>query len=68
MATTPGKCDPQYGYLFWITDAGYAMRGYGGQHVCVIPDQQRDIVTQATPTSRPMAYFDLLNYINHGAG
>ena len=65
MATTPGKCDPQYGFLFWITDDGYGMRGYGGQHVYVVPGQQRVIVTQATPTSRPMAYFDLLYFINH---
>ena len=63
-ATTPGKCDPQYGFLFWINPDGFSMSGYGGQHVYVIPDQQRVIVTQATPTSRPMAYFDLLAFLS----
>lgn len=65
-ATTPGKCDPRYGLLFWINPDGFSMRGYSGQHVYVIPDQQRVIVTQATPTSRPMAYFDLLAFLSPG--
>lgn len=40
------------------------MRGYGGQHVYVLPKAERVIVTQATPTSRPMPYFELLDFIN----
>lgn len=63
-AISPSKTDPGYGFLFWLTEDGYGMRGYGGQHVYVLPKAERVIVTQATPTSRPMPYFELLDFIN----
>ena len=62
QAVSPQKCNPNYGFLWWIWEGRYGCRGYGGQSITVIPDENAVIVTQATPTDRGMGYFDVVEY------
>ena len=62
QAVSPLKCNPNYGFLWWILDEGYGCRGYGGQTITVIPNENAVIVTQATPTSRGLGYTDVVAY------
>lgn len=62
QAVSPQKCNPGYGFLWWILEGGYGCRGYGGQSITVIPDENAVIVTQAAPTDRGMGYFDVVEY------
>lgn len=62
QAISPLKCNPNYGFLWWIWGEQYGCRGYGGQSITVIPDKAAVIVTQATPTERGMGYFDVIEY------
>ena len=59
---TPQKCNPNYGFLWWLWDGSYGCRGYGGQSITVIPDKNAVIVTQATPTDRGMGYLDVVEF------
>ncbi len=52
--------NPNYGYLFWLGEDWYACRGYGGQRIHMFPEENMVVITQATPTSRGMAYDDLI--------
>ena len=61
-AVTPLKCNGGYGLLWWLGDDWHGCRGYGGQSITVIPDKNAVIVTQATPTSRGMGYFDVVDF------
>ncbi len=61
-AITPGVSTSNYGFLFWIEEDNYAMKGYGGQNVVVFPKLGKIVVTQATPTSRPLIYPDLVRF------
>ncbi|MDE7283937.1 MAG: beta-lactamase family protein [Lachnospiraceae bacterium] len=62
QAVSPLKCNPNYGFLWWVWGERYGCRGYGGQSITVIPDENAVIVTQATPTDRGMVYLDLVEY------
>lgn len=62
QAVSPLKCNPNYGFLWWVWGERYGCRGYGGQSITVIPDEKAVIVTQATPTDRGMGYFDVVEY------
>ncbi|MDE6635252.1 MAG: beta-lactamase family protein [Lachnospiraceae bacterium] len=62
QALLPLKCNPNYGFLWWIWEGRYGCLGYGGQSITVFPDDNAVIVTQATPTDRGMAYFDVVEY------
>lgn len=62
MAVSPMKCNPNYGFLWWIWGEQYGCRGYGGQGITVIPNDNAVIVTQATPTDRGTRYFDVIEY------
>lgn len=60
QATTPSKCNPGYGFLWWVGEDWYGCRGYGGQSITVLPRKRAVIITQATPTARGMAYDDVI--------
>ena len=60
QATAPSKCNPGYGFLWWVGKKWYGCRGYGGQNITVFPYKKVVIVTQATPTARGMAYDDVI--------
>lgn len=62
QAVAPSKCNPNYGFLWWVWGEQYGCRGYGGQSITVIPDEDAVIVTQATPTDRGMGYDDVVDY------
>ena len=59
-ALTPSAADPGYGFLFWLGEGWYACRGYGGQRIHVFPEKRLITVMQATPSSRGMAYDDVI--------
>lgn len=61
-ALIPSAADPGYGFLFWLGDGWYACRGYGGQRIHVFPKKRLIAVMQATPSSRGMAYDDVIWY------
>lgn len=58
-AISPSPQNSGYGYLWWLGEGWYGCRGYGGQAVTVFPEQNKIVVTQATATSRPLAYEDI---------
>ena len=58
-AISPSLQNSGYGYLWWLGEGWYGCRGYGGQSVTVFPEQNKIVVTQATATSRPLAYEDI---------
>ncbi len=58
-AVSPSPQNFNYGYLWWLGEGWYGCRGYGGQAVTVFPEQNKIVVTQATATSRPLAYDDI---------
>ena len=58
-AVSPSPQNSNYGYLWWLGEGWYGCRGYGGQTVTVFPEQNKIVVTQATATSRPLAYEDI---------
>lgn len=58
-AISPSPQNSNYGYLWWLGQDWYGCRGYGGQAVTVFPEQNKIVVTQATATSRPLAYEDI---------
>lgn len=60
QAVAPLKCNSGYGMLWWRGDNWYGCKGFGGQSITVVPDKNAVIVTQATPTSRGMGYFDVI--------
>lgn len=62
QALAPLKCNPNYGFLWWIWGEQYGCRGYGGQSITVMPKENGVIVTQATPTPRGTRYFDVVEY------
>ncbi|MBD5468796.1 MAG: serine hydrolase [Lachnospiraceae bacterium] len=62
QAVAASKCNEGYGYLWWRSDDRYGCRGFGGQSITVVPEKRAVVVTQATPTARGMAYFDLVEY------
>lgn len=62
QAVSPLKCNPNYGFLWWVWEDQYGCRGYGGQSITVVPHENAVIVTQATPTERGMGYFDVVEY------
>ena len=62
QAVTPLKCNPNYGYLWWIWGEQYGCRGYGGQSITIIPNEKTVIVIQATPLARGAGYEDVVQY------
>ena len=62
QVTTPLKCNPNYGYLWWICGEQYGCRGFGGQSITVIPEEKTIVVIQATPTARGIGYEDVVQY------
>ncbi|MBD5531603.1 MAG: serine hydrolase [Lachnospiraceae bacterium] len=62
QAVAASECNEGYGYLWWRSDDRYGCRGFGGQSITVVPEKRAVVVTQATPTARGMAYFDLVEY------
>lgn len=62
-AITASKCNSNYGYLWWLEKGFYKARGYGGQNITVIPNNNMVIVIQATPTARGKEYDDVVNFI-----
>ena len=64
-ATSPSKANPEYGYLFWLSNKGFHGRGFGGQELNVYPDENAVVVIQATPTPSGKSYGDISeNIIN----
>lgn len=59
-SASENSINPNYGYLFWLGKDWYACRGYGGQRIHIFPKENMIVVIQATPTSRGMAYDDLI--------
>lgn len=57
QAITPSY--PSYGFLWWLSPAGYGCRGFGGQEVNVIPEHQFVSAIQATPTPSSKSYPDI---------
>lgn len=55
-AITPSKADPGYGFMWWLGENWYGCRGFGGQTITVFPAKNLVVVTQATPTARPLEY------------
>ena len=67
QAITPSPQDKNYGFLWWLFDGGYACRGFGGQEVNVVPEENLVAVIQATPTSQSKRYGDIFtNVIRRG--
>ena len=62
QAVSPLACNPNYGFLWWIWGEQYGCRGYGGQSITVLPNENAVIVTQATPTERGMGYLDVVEF------
>lgn len=62
QAVAASECNEGYGYLWWRGEDWYGCRGFGGQSITVVPGQKTVVVTQASPTARGMAYFDLMEY------
>lgn len=62
QAISPLACNPNYGFLWWIWGEQYGCRGYGGQSITVLPNENAVIVTQATPTERGMGYLDVVEF------
>ncbi|MBD5483620.1 MAG: serine hydrolase [Lachnospiraceae bacterium] len=62
QAVAASECNEGYGYLWWRSDDRYGCRGFGGQSITVVPEKRAVVVTQAAPTARGMAYFDLVEY------
>ncbi|MGF7141643.1 CubicO group peptidase (beta-lactamase class C family) [Anaerotaenia torta] len=60
QAVAPSKCNPGYGFLWWLGEGWYGCRGFGGQNITVFPEKNTIFVMQATPTSRGMGYDDVL--------
>lgn len=63
QAVTPTEQDKNYGFLWWLFDGGYACRGYGGQEVNVLPNQNLVAVIQAKPTPQSKSYSDIFTEI-----
>lgn len=61
-ALTPSAANADYGFLFWLGDGWFACRGYGGQRIYVFPEKRLIAIMQATPSSRGMAYDDVIWY------
>lgn len=59
QAVSPSPNSGEYGFLFWLFENGFACRGYGGQEVNVVPEQNIVYVIQATPTSSSKSYGDV---------
>lgn len=62
QALTPLKCNPNYGYLWWIWDGEYGCRGFAGQSITVIPKEKMIVVIQAALTARGQGYDDVVQY------
>lgn len=67
-ALAPSAADAGYGFLFWLGEGWYACRGYGGQRIHVFPEKRLIAVMQATPSSRGMAYDDLIGFVENRVG
>ena len=63
QAISPSRCQPSYGYLWWLRKDGYGCKGFGGQNITVLPKKKIVAVIQATPTARGMEYEDVLDYV-----
>lgn len=59
-ALSPSPQNSNYGFMFWLGKDWYGCRGCGGQSITVFPEKDRIVVTQATPTDRPLEYNDLI--------
>lgn len=62
-AISPSKCNPNYGYLWWLGKDFYGCRGYGGQNITVVPKEKEIYVIQATPTARGKEYDDIIQFL-----
>lgn len=62
-ALTPSKLNNGYGYLYWLGEDWFGLRGYGGQEVTVIPSKGIIYVIQAKPTPSSKSYGDVLDEI-----
>ena len=60
LAVSPSPQNKDYGFLWWLGEGWYGCRGFGGQSVTVFPSQSKIVVTQATATSRPLHYEDII--------
>lgn len=62
-AISPSQICREYGYLWWLFDDGYACRGYGGQEINVMPEENLICVIQATPTPQSKSYGDVFTEV-----
>lgn len=62
-AISPSKSNPQYGFLWWLSNEGYSARGFGGQEVNVFPKKNLVTVIQATPSPSSKSYEDITSLI-----
>lgn len=62
-AITPSDVNPDYGFLWWLSNKGYHGRGFGGQELNVYPDQKVVTVIQATVTPSNKRYPDICDNI-----
>jgi CubicO group peptidase (beta-lactamase class C family) len=58
-AISPSPNEKEYGFLWWLFEGGFSCRGYGGQEVNVLPEQNIVYVIQATPTAQSKQYRDI---------
>lgn len=63
QAVSPSKSNPQYGFLWWLSNEGYSARGFGGQEVNVFPNKNLVTVIQATPSPSSKSYEDIVSLI-----
>ena len=66
-ATTPTEQNSNYGFLWWLGDGWYGCRGFGGQEIRVMPEQNRVGIIQATPTSLGKSYEDVFVLCNQAS-
>lgn len=64
-ALIPSECNPNYGYMWWLSDEGYGCSGYGGQKIQVLPEKDIVYVIQATPLNTHRDYSDAVYEIIH---
>lgn len=62
-AITPSEVNPDYGFLWWLSNKGYHGRGFGGQELNVYPDKKVVAVIQATVTPSNKRYPDICDNI-----
>ena len=59
VAVSPSQAADEYGFLWWLSDASFHGRGFGGQELNVYPGKNMIAVVQATVTPSSKSYDDI---------